>query len=361
MTPQNPLTDATTARHFIETRARRHVIERIPMDRLHVLCAATVDGFGESTIDVAGIGENEGQAVLAAAGEAIETLSQLLRPDDLTARASDAPPWRIDPESWLSVLMGRPGDRQVTARTLFTEEAVSLPATIIFRMREQAASAMPPLSEGCAAGKTLEDAQLGAVLELVERDAVARWWRGGRPARLVERGFVERRGGGLRRICLLDLSGGALAPVAGLVSSDPEGRGFVFAAAARMSFSEARAAATRELAQFEVGMAVTGKAQIETPSVDSLIGPLVEDDRDVPDRHRGRTTDHLAELADRSQSAGIDFAWIDLTRPDIGAPVVKAVSPGLEPSRPVTVSPRILAERSAFGQPPPAREGQTPY
>jgi YcaO cyclodehydratase, ATP-ad Mg2+-binding len=45
----------------------------------------------------------------------------------------------------------------------------------------------PPLklSTGCAAGVTVAAATLRALLELIERDAVALWWRGGRRGRAI--------------------------------------------------------------------------------------------------------------------------------------------------------------------------------
>ena len=45
----------------------------------------------------------------------------------------------------------------------------------------------PPLrlSSGCAAGPTEDAAALRAMLELIERDAAALWWRGGRRGRAI--------------------------------------------------------------------------------------------------------------------------------------------------------------------------------
>ena len=217
----------------------------------------------------------------------------------------------------------------------------------------------PKLSEGCAAGQTLPAATLAAILELVERDAVARWWRGGRPVRVVERALIERIGQPSRRVATLDLGAGSLAPVAAMLSADVLGAGFAFAAACRPSLAEAAAAARRELAQSELSAAVartrrdTGAAEA-CIDIDALIGALDPDARS-DDLDSGRPEDDLAAIRRRAERQGVRFAIVDLTRRDLAVPVVKALSPELEPSVGRPGSALIRDHLARYGPLPQAR------
>ena len=124
-----------------------------------------------------------------------------------------------------------------------------------------------PLSIGCAAGPSPEAARLHALLELVERDAAALWWRGGhrgRPVALEDPAAaaavallaVLRRGRPGRHSWLLDLTTDLGVPVMAALSTAADGRGFCCGLAARPGRAAAARAAVREMAQGELAHAV---------------------------------------------------------------------------------------------------------
>ena len=365
----NPLYDASSARKFLQAYALRTFVGRIPTDQLHVICLATVGAFDNKTYDVAGIGETEEQALLAAAGEAAETLSQLVRKEDCEGTSRSLPELAGREESWFNLLTENTCKKRVAATMICDGSIVGVPMISIFRDLRMPQINGPPLSEGCAAGADLNNARLSAIFELVERHAVALWWRGGHPVRLVESGLIERQGGQARQVFLLDLGEHALAPVAGVVSTDAKGRGFVFASACRSSFASARMAAMRELAQFEISDAARRERQniviqdqdnrnnlIQAVDVEQLLGRLAGHSARSVDIPAGQAKDNLIFLAKRCKDTGVRIATVNITRADIGVPVVKAISPDLEPSRTPFESHRIKQARQAFGVPPIDRD-----
>ncbi len=339
------LSDLDGALAFLEAHAVRHFQGRIPGARRWELCAATVLGEEGRRIDVAGVGATRAVALAAAAGEAAETLSQIGPRPELTA--GEGLPRLTG--GWLDAVPT--GGRTVAGRLLGTGGAVALPAGLVLRGGDR--TGLPPASEGCAAGPSLAAASLAAVLELIERDAVARWLRGGRPARRITRTTSPREGRIARCVHLLDLGYGALAPVAGLVSHSTGGADIIFAAAARARFAEARAAAERELVQFE--LAPRAAEPGASGDVEALLGPPAGSaarSRDLPAPDAGA---RLAGITERAAGAGIRIALVDLTRPDLSVPVVKAVSPDLAPSRPPLDTETLRRDRARFGPPDPDR------
>src|SRR4029077_8814669 len=102
------------------------------------------------------------------------------------------------------------------------------------------------------------DAALHGLLELVERDAVALWWRGGCPARIVPdasgSATLEHLRGGptRRRSWLLDITSDVGVPVVVAASCNDDGFGLCCVFAARMTRAQAADAAVREMAQMEL-------------------------------------------------------------------------------------------------------------
>ena len=135
----------------------------------------------------------------------------------------------------------------------------------------------PPLrlSSGCAAGVTREDATLRGLLELIERDAVALWWRGGRRGRAVAPDSEAasgaaallaqaRQGQGHRTSWLLDITTDVEIPVVAAMSTDPDGYGFVVGFGARLNLADAARAAVFELCQVELGLHVVAAKRRES-------------------------------------------------------------------------------------------------
>ena len=108
---------------------------------------------------------------------------------------------------------------------------------------------------------------LSGLLELIERDAVALWWRGGRRGRAIALEepaladaagrLVQLRQGCMdRRTCLLDMTTDIAVPVVAALSFSTGGDGFCLGTAARPSLASAAGAALTEMAQTELAVEV---------------------------------------------------------------------------------------------------------
>ncbi len=304
----------------------------------------------------AGSGLDPRHAFESCVGEGIEYLSQFAQPDDRFG----ACPETLDPgvrgfvEAVLSAC-GVPADRAIDWMPVrrLTDSAVSwYPADLC--LRRAARDFVPPmkLSTGCAAGATREAATLRGLLELIERDAVALWWRGGRRGRsmpvagetttLLDR---VRAGQGGRETTLLDLTSDLGIPVVAAFSTRPDGHGFALGMAARVDFADAARSAIFEMCQSELSLHVIAAKQREAgqaalnesdlrqltrasslnPNGCLLLRP--DDEAPAPRVVSGETVDAMvSRLAER----GI-VAWsVDLTRPAFGVPVVRVIAPGLQ-------------------------------
>ena len=149
---------------------------------------------------------------------------------------------------------------EITGINLVTDELVTRSRDAVFRRKSDGeANAAAPSSAGCASGRTFQAALASALLELAERDAVALWWFGGRPAAPVPRQrdalaacFPLQPADGRRR-WLLDLTCETGVSVIAAVSSTNTGEGVVVGAAADWRSDRAAHRAALELAQMEVG------------------------------------------------------------------------------------------------------------
>ena len=216
-------------------RFRRIFALRAPDAPNLVVLGAEVEpaefGLGNGPVGhVAGTGLNFPQAFEACVGEGVEYASQfatgddpiaLVAEDEALAGASTA--WR---ELWQRLAPYRRRDRRhptawTNAASLADGEPVRVPVDLCFRRAVDVRDLDPPwpLSTGMGAGIDPLDATLHGLLELVERDAVALWWRGGRPARIVSDASgsakIEHLRGGptRRRSWLLDITSDVGVPV----------------------------------------------------------------------------------------------------------------------------------------------------
>lgn len=339
--------------------ASRVFVDRIPFYPDFHFCAASVQSRYAGRIDVAGVGREREQAIQSAYGEAIETLSQDMRDNDpILSAKSDADEY----QGWLSDIPLEFRHTQILAQGHDAPFAFKVPALCVLRMNESS-DAIPPISEGAAAGPTPEFAKLAGMLELIERDSVARWWHGGQPARRVSNGVFERVGEAPRQVLVLDLSHGALAPVVAMISCCQQTMDCVFAAACRPSFSEAKLAALRELIQFEVAQiskrhssqdAAPYKKQDKIRSGDTILdlaGPFNDTLETAQDLPTDQSAHVLEALLSRAKQQNIRFGFVDLTRREFGLSVFKAMSPDLEPSRTQSISQSITSLQNTWGTP----------
>jgi ribosomal protein S12 methylthiotransferase accessory factor len=212
-------------------------------------------------------------------------------------------------------------------------------------------------SRGCAAGATREQALAAALLELIEHDATGIWWYAACPRpspvfqRSVEPELAELLGWRSRHprpSWLLDLTHDLGVPVVAALSSEADGRLVALGVAARPTVQDAAAAALRELAQSELGIHLffqrrTQRA-IEPSAADRRLAlwlrsvttgnmPALRPTSD-PAETGGAGAAHppcrdaAGCAADSLARAGIEAWWLDLTREDIGVPVVRVLAPG---------------------------------
>jgi ribosomal protein S12 methylthiotransferase accessory factor len=202
-------------------------------------------------------------------------------------------------------------------------------------------------SNGCAAGRSEVEAMENAVLELIERDAASVWWhnRSARPGLAwdsFDDQFLESVPELFGRfgldVWLLDLTTDWLVPVCAAVCCDCQGRRITYAFAAGRTWTAAALSATTELIQTWIALARSPDSEFG-PALDWRKTDRLEERANRFLRPTGmvRRTMHgavsLEHLMLRARELGFDVLSANLTRPEVGIPVVRAVIPGLVPRR----------------------------
>jgi len=215
-------------------------------------------------------------------------------------------------------------------------------------------------SNGCAAGNTLEEAIVQGFLELVERDAYAIWWYNRSQRAEVDLGQFDdpyirdlkiqlaQTG---RRLWLLDVTSDLGIPTFITIAHWMEdGQEFVdFGSGAHFDARIAALRAMTELNQFlSIGLMGGRSANplsqesrqqsshdgapvfrlrdhpYLTPGGASIVRPDLDSDFGQLD-----TREQVKACVRLAERAGLDFLVVDQTRPDIEAPVVRVIVPGL--------------------------------
>jgi ribosomal protein S12 methylthiotransferase accessory factor len=321
--------------------------------------------------NLAGSGLSPKRAFEACVGEGIEYLSQFVQAGDPIesgpftdyAEAYDAHVSGFISEV-LSVSMIE-ADRSIAwvqASRLPDRSKMWFPVDLCYRRQVVEQDFKPPLklSSGCAAGTTVEDATLRALLELIERDAVALWWRGGRRGRSIapdseaahaaaELLAQVRQGKTDRKTWLLDITTDVEIPAVAAVSTRPDGYGFAFGFGARLTLTDSVRAAIFELCQVELGQHVVAAKQHESGDEAlnesdrrqlrrgtlfdtrdcALLQPATEPDS-ISTERRDDSAPSLQHVLERLEARGIAVYAIDLTRPQFGVPVIRVLAPGLQ-------------------------------
>ncbi|MET0605558.1 MAG: YcaO-like family protein [Beijerinckiaceae bacterium] len=330
---------------------------------------------GGPSISATGTGVDDGAALVGCLAEAAELLSQFEEPGDVLNSAPDDP--RLA-GGWLDASASSasgPIDL-VRVHDLVSGEAALAAADLCLRRHPVSRKIAPvgALSAGCAAGRTTDEAATRAVLELIERDAAALWWKGGRPAGGVdaahpcaafaaERLAQLRRGIATRTTMLLDLTNDFGVPVIAAASYDVSGRNFACGLAARLEVNDAADAALREMGQMELAAGVASIKLAEAG--EAALGPVDRhnlaraafDARECELLHAcARAPDapamaqwNCAALARHLADRRIATYRFDLTRPTIGVPVVRAIAPALQPYSDAILTPRLAAAMSLHG------------
>lgn len=241
---------------------------------------------------------------------------------------------------------GRRAGKSV-AVDLITGDLRPIDPTKIFRSTE--GQSKSPSSEGCGSGASLQDAVESGLLELVERDAVALWWRGGQrgaPARFGAAALQAVFGDDQSRSrWLLDVTTDIGTPVMVAISCDQKGGGVVVGAAGGWTERAASMKAALELAQMEVA-AMMSLMKVERLGRKNLL-PGDEQWLDRLQKHsvnecalfspnggsRRRTGEagSWSALLRRLRKLNDSPDFIDITMSEIGMPCVRVRSAVLQP------------------------------
>jgi ribosomal protein S12 methylthiotransferase accessory factor len=341
---------------------------------------------GLSLIGFAGSGLDARGAFESCVGEGIEYLSQFVQPDDpLASGTLGEYAGTLDPAtrgfieavfSTCGVSVGH-AVNWIQMRRLSDEATCWYPADLC--LRRAAADFVPPLklSTGCAAGATRADATLRGMLELIERDALALWWRGGRRARAIaadtEAGDAAatlltqlRCGRGERQTQLLDITTDLGVPVVAAFSTRPDGYGFALGIGSRTSLMAAARSAIFEMCQSELSLHViaakraqSGEAALNESDLRQHARAMLLDTRQClllqPDRTPAAEPFdvNIETIVERLTERDIVAYSIDLTRPRFGVPVVRVIAPGLQ-NEPCKIDTerlaRVIAETGGGAQ-----------
>ncbi|MGC4051582.1 MAG: YcaO-like family protein [Paludibaculum sp.] len=217
---------------------------------------------------------------------------------------------------------------------------------------------------GCGSGRTFDDALAHALLEWIERDAMALWWynRAHRPAVRLESfddpqllAAAESLHSIGRRLSLLDCTTDFGIPVYVSVAPRLDGSEILFASAAHPSPRVAAWKAASEVAQVWTTAQTTGRLPDslrpwllrETLSTQPYLQPWGEIDA-PPEPPRFDTAGQIQVILERLQSAGLRAYAVDHSRSDVVLHTARAIVPGLRhiwnrraPGRLYDIPPRL--------------------
>ena len=340
-----------------------------------------LDDYGLEVVSLSGKGLTGDTAFRRCMGEGAEWLSTLVWGDEPTTEVSlgdGLAGFSADTRDWIvHHLAAEEGDSQVPtrwlpARRLDRDEFIQLPESLCLRLpgNRGSESTAPVTTSGCAAAPTLQLAILRGLLELVERDAAALWWYGGRrpgaldtASRTAGQTFVARLRVGSssdRSMQFLDLTTDIALPVIAAVSSAPDGTAVACGLAAGLDLGSAIREAALEACQMELAQSLVvlkrdqrgidglndGDRRIlrRMTELNAKAEPLFSPDRNGDRRHANikvAPCDALVRCAERLASCGHATYAVDLTRKCLAIPAARAIVPGLQALPIATVTPRL--------------------
>jgi oxazoline/thiazoline synthase len=324
------------------TSAVREIVLRRDRSGIWFAIAEVAHPSRKRSVAASGHGATEKEARDRVVFEAIERVSACFHPnEELTVAKPGEAPVVLEGLDEDVEQVPAPCDWEcVDAVSLRTGKEVLIPAD--FALIDYVPRSGPKLfradSTGCAAGASVEQAVLHGMLEAVERDALAMWWRLGVKREVVEvpeslgaiRESLEARG---RSLTLFDVRTEFGIPVIAAVSG-LEGRGLYVGSAAAVEETEAAERAARELLQFvfwdeELGVARSREQWLEQGTVERF--PFLSgEERGTRAAVSGATAERpMVRVRDALLGAGFDPMIVDLSRARFEVPVVRAIVPGL--------------------------------
>jgi len=326
-------------------------------------------------VSLSGAGITPSEAFRACIGEGIEYVAQFETHRLRTGNARDAEAWnrRTYPPELFEWTGQVDGIDWVEAECLSDGESFWIPAPLAMR------SASPPsevdarrwaVGNGCAAGPTAAAARCAALYETIERDAVALWWRGGRPPLEVSQpeldalGATEllavvRQGQADYETTVLQIPCDFGLTCLAAFSFDHEG-GFAGGYACHPDPQRACRSAIREMCQMELGNEIIAARQDSSGSAAPAADAPGRERRDLvtPDapafRPAGPSSLALqgvpafGEVVARLAEAGFQAYAVDFIEPASEIPVAKIVVPGLQPYPSSFVTRRLVASMTEY-------------
>jgi bacteriocin biosynthesis cyclodehydratase domain-containing protein len=342
-----------------------------PSETVHELRAGLSGGsFGK--------GSTAEQGEASALMEAMERYSGIFQGDEIRAkrRFSDFPSGEAIPPNEVLLFSdaqlgqgsaGMPASDEPDAMPALFDRSAKIEWSPVWSLRDacfkylptsllyffyRGAAAFAADSNGCAAGNTLEEAMVQGFLELVERDAYAIWWynRLQRPELDLSqfddpfvRDLQKRLREAGRRLWVLDVTSDLGIPTFVAVTHwMQDGRENIeFGSGAHFDARIALLRALTELNQF-LSLGFMGGGTGEKSSLDGSSplrlqdhpyltpngNPVVKPESDAKFGHLD-TREQVTACVALAKRAGLDFLVLDQTRPDIEAPVVRVIVPGL--------------------------------
>lgn len=335
-----------------------------------------------------GKGGSAAQARVSALCEALERFSSVFRGDEVDAAGTRCDvEGALDPSDFLLFSNAQYAAREAWNRkttsgfqkvpepfderaevawsrvwSLISEREAYVPTALLYLgFRGPGAHFCNADSNGLAAGQTLEEAVLQGFLELVERDAIALWWynRTRQPAVDVEsydddylRRVFRHYGSIGRRAWVLDLTSDLGIPVHVAVSARVDEAGppeIIFGFGAHLDPSIALRRCVTEMNQmlatvmrppeqrrgqlrgeFDDALEWWANAGLEGhPYLVPAGPPVSHEDASRAYRPTGDILDDVMSCLDIAHQHGLEVYVRDMTRSDLGLPVVKVLVPGL--------------------------------
>lgn len=316
-----------------------------------------IDGLPlpDMSSSISGAGLSPGDAFRSCIGEGVEYVAQFNRPTIglRYGTMDEAIAWNGGPHTaammhWIET------DRAIDwilAERIVDGRQLWIPACLTLRPTEGDRWAV---GSGCAAGPTASAALTGAMFEVIERDAVAMWWRGGRPLARITHDqcaalgideLLHRIGGNQRdRVTLLNQipCDFGLACVAS-ISFDRDGGNFAGGYACDDDPFRACQSAIREMCQMELGNEIVASrmagSKQSASEMDRSIHNRVNTVRQDAQQFRCERVADLSQPGARTAedvafglaAAGYEAYRVDLTMDQFGIPVAKIIVPGLQP------------------------------
>ena len=237
-----------------------------------------------------------------------------------------------------------------------------VPADFAFIGRKQKGDAQAVAigdSNGCACGPDADSAKLAAILELIERDAVGRWWYGRRRRPTIDMALLDPGSalvawlGERARISrLFDVTSDLGVPVAVAASAELDGSDVALGFGADTSMRQAAVSALTEMVQMEVSLDAARAMEAaagfwaEWRQRVTMLTPPLDAANLFPTQVGEPEADHARPLAwvlETCKRCGVPLWLADMTRKTIAVPAFRAISPVLCYTKPRFDRSRLLA------------------